>query len=119
LLAGPPIVNVGPLAYGQSNNLGVIGSNTSSCWKIRVGGLTENDFGPGMLRVDFRCAAPQNSSTDSWDGSSGRCCIWDAVHHVTNCQIAPFTDLAATLQPPCCIRLGGYFRNTTDFYEAG
>ncbi|MBI5763418.1 MAG: hypothetical protein HZA51_07830, partial [Planctomycetes bacterium] len=109
LEAGPPIVNVGPFVYGRSSQTITPGS-ANGCVKLRVGGLTENDFGPGVLRVDFVCAATSNAGQAGWDANAGRCCFPDG-----SCQILPNTGLGSLFN--CCGVAGGYIRNKTDFYE--
>lgn len=120
LEAGPPIVNVGPFVFGRSSQTLIPGA-ANGCVKLRVGGLTEDDFGAGTLRIDFVCAATSNAAQASWDANSGRCCFPDG-----SCLILPntgdpappgFDGSAGTLPFDCCGIAGGYIRNRTDFYE--
>ncbi|MEK6644414.1 MAG: hypothetical protein AABZ08_10945 [Planctomycetota bacterium] len=105
LEAGPPLVNIGPFIYGQSTGVAVV---PNQCHKIRVGGLTEGDFGVGTIRIDFICTTAQAGF--SWSSETGRCCFPDGT-----CLITPLATAANG--PTCCGTLGGYIRNRTDFYE--
>ncbi|MEK6644492.1 MAG: hypothetical protein AABZ08_11350 [Planctomycetota bacterium] len=102
---GPPIVNIGPFIYGQNTGVAV---TPNQCHKIRVGGLTEDDFGLGTIRIDFICTTAQAGF--SWSSETGRCCFPDGT-----CLITPLATAANG--PTCCGTLGGYIRNRTDFYE--
>lgn len=113
LLAGPPIVNLGPWVYGKGTNL----AGANECWKIRVGGLTEDDFGAAVLRIDYVCQTPTDG-TWAWAQEAGRCCFWNDATQTGNCMVTPLTGTGATTNgPDCCAKLGGYLTNTTDFYE--
>ncbi len=102
---GPPIVNIGPFIYGQNTGVAVV---PNQCHKIRVGGLTEDDFGRGTIRVDYICTTAQAGF--SWSSETGRCCFPNGT-----CLITPLATAANG--PTCCGTLGGYIRNRTDFYE--
>src|SRR5207253_1215229 len=69
LESGPPIVNVGPWVYGKT----ATNRPPATCFKIRVGGLTETDYGPGLLRIDYVCAS--GTANFGWDTTAGRCCF--------------------------------------------
>lgn len=109
LESGPPIVNIGPFVYGRSSQT-IIPGNPNGCVKLRVGGLTENDFGPGVLRVDFVCNATSDAGQAAWNANAGRCCFPDG-----SCQILPNIGTGTLFD--CCGVAGGFIRNKTDFYE--
>lgn len=104
LEVGPPRVNVGPFVYGRSSQTAVSGQ----CFRVRVGGLTDDDYGAGTVRLDFVCVTPQAGF--AWASTTGRCCLPDG-----SCVIAPMEQPGGS--PLCCASIGGYLRNTADFLE--
>lgn len=132
LLAGPPVVNVGPFVYNRTN----INAGTNTCFIFRIGGLDPDaDFGPGVLRLNYVCNTP--AAGWSWAVESGRCCLWDETTQTSKgCHTRPLLngtspapscaggDIYASLNTPiCCAEFAnclgykGYLRNQTDFYE--
>ncbi len=102
LETGPPRINIGPFVFGRSGQLATPGQ----CFKVRVGGNTEFDYGVGTVRLDYVCITPQAGF--SWSAETGRCCFTNGT-----CQITPLLGA----NPACCASLGGFLRNATDFFE--
>lgn len=109
---GTPAIPIAGFTYVRSNTNLVTGRKI----KIRVGGINDSEFGPGMLRVSW---IPDDSAGSPWNLNAGRCCLPGG-----GCVVAPFPSgwsgppsAPPDTTPDNCAELGGYLTFVTDFQE--